>query len=691
MLNNFFEPKSIAIIGASRTPGKLGHDLLDNIMRGGYAGKIYPVNPFSDFVLGLKSYPSVLNVEEKIDLAIIIIPAAFAPKMLEECGRKNIDSAIIISAGFKETGETGKKLEEELINIAKKHNIQVLGPNCLGITNPFFSLNATFTKNMPPKGNIAFVSQSGALISTVLSSSSVYNLGFSKIISIGNKAVLDEVDFLEYLENDPETKVIMMYLESISRGRKFIETAKRITVKKPIIVLKAGVSARAAKSVMSHTGALAGRDEIVSAAFSGANILRVKNLYKFIFLAKSFSIGKLPRNNRIAIITNAGGMGVLASDRISSTKLSLAEVAKKTKECLRGKLPVAAGLGNPFDLIGDAKAERYKLAMERVLADENVDGAIVILTPQTMTEKEKTAGLVADFSKNTEKPIIAVFSGGKEMDEAKRILLGANIINFDTPEAAVEMMNILWEYKKKAAESGKEKVLSVKSSFKITGANKSRVENILKKSKIQVLLPDAFRILKNYKIPVARSRFAANEKELLAAAEKIGFPVAVKAFSRDIVHKAKIGGVAINIKTPQELRARHKKIVSRIKRADKNINNLGFIVQPMIEKGIEIIIGGRQDLQFGPTVMAGLGGIYTEIFKDVSWGIAPVSGTAAKNMINGLKSKNILPKGSIDKICGVLARVSAILTDFPEIKEIDINPLFVSGKKIVAADARIII
>lgn len=717
MLNNFFEPKSIAIIGASRTPGKLGYDLLNNIIKGGYQGKIYPVNPGVEEVLGLKAYPNISNIVDNVDLAVIIIPAALVAKALEECGQKGTKAVIIISAGFKETGEAGKKLEAELVNIALKYNIKMLGPNCLGVTNPSFNLNATFTKNLPPAGNVAFVSQSGALISTILSASGVYGLGFSKIISIGNKAMLDEVDFLNYLENDPKTEVIMMYLESISRGREFIEAGKRIAIKKPIIVLKAGVSERAAKSVMSHTGALAGKDEIISAALKEVNVLRVKNLYKFIFLAKSFSVGKLPSNNRIAIITNAGGMGVLASDRISSTKLFLAEVTEKTKELLKNKLPTAAGLGNPFDIIGDAKTDRYRDAIDGVLADENVDGAVVILTPQTMTEKEETAKLVAEFSQKTKKPIIGVFSGGKEMDEAKQILASANIINFDTPEVAIEMMNILWEYKEKTEQMGKERALAPLSAFTVPSVNKKKVKNILdktiaslriehktdndsfaviasgrrKENSLQVFLPDAFKILKAYGLPVIKSESATDEKELLRAAKKIGYPVAIKAFSRDIVHKAKIGAVAVNIKTPAELKARYKKITRQIRQADKTIKISGFVVQAMAEKGTEIIIGGRQDSQFGATVMVGLGGIYTEVFKDVAWGIAPISETMAKNMINELKAKAILPENSIDKICDALIKVSAILTDFPEIKELDINPLFASEKKIVAVDARMIL
>ncbi len=725
MLNNFFEPKSIAIIGASRTPGKLGYDLLENIIKGGYQGKIYPVNPGAEEVLGRKAYPSVSNIADEVDLAIIIIPAVLVAKALEECGQKGITAAIIISAGFKETGEAGKKLEADLVAIAQKYNIKILGPNCLGVTNPSFNLNATFTKNLPPAGNVAFVSQSGALISTILSASSVYGLGFSKIISIGNKAMLDEVDFLNYLENDPKTEVIMLYLESIARGRAFIEAGKTIAIKKPIIVLKAGVSERAAKSVMSHTGALAGKDEIISAALKEVNVLRVKNLYKFIFLAKSFSVGKLPKNNRIAIITNAGGMGVLASDRISATKLALAEISENTRNSLKEKLPLAAGLGNPFDIIGDAKTERYRAAIEGVLADENVDGAVIILTPQTMTEKEETAKLAADFSKKTEKPIIGVFSGGQEMDEAKKILAGANIINFDTPEVAIEMMNILWEYKEKTEQMGKERSLPLAPAFMISVANKNKIKNILEKTKMfevlslraersnpmdnaeasgllrrstprndkayQVSLPDAFKILKAYSLPVIKSELAKDEKDLLRAAKKIGYPVAIKAFSQDIVHKAKTGAVAVNIKTPAELKAQYKKITTQIRKADKTIKISGFIVQAMAEKGAEIIVGGRQDLQFGATVMVGLGGVYTEIFKDVAWGIAPISKATAKNMVNELKSKAILPENSMDKICEALVKVSAILTDFPEIQELDINPLFVSEKKIVAVDARMIL
>ncbi len=718
MLNNFFEPKSIAVIGASRTPGKLGYDLLENIIKGGYAGKIYPVNPGAAEVLGRKTYPNISNIADVVDLAIIIIPAALVAKALEECGQKGITAAIIISAGFKEIGEAGKKLETDLVAIAQKYKIKMLGPNCLGVTNPGFNLNATFTKNLPRVGNVAFISQSGALISTILSASGVYGLGFSKIISIGNKTMLDEVDFLNYLENDSKTEVIMMYLESIARGREFIEAGKRIAIKKPIIVLKAGVSERAAKSVMSHTGALAGKDEIISAALKEVNVLRVKNLYKFIFLAKSFSVGKLPQNNRIAIITNAGGMGVLASDRISATKLSLAEASEETKNLLKEKLPLAAGLGNPFDIIGDAKAERYRVALEGVLADENVDGAVIILTPQTMTEKEETAKLVADFSKKTKKPIIGVFSGGKEMDEAKQILANANIINFDTPEVAIEMMNILWEYKEKTEQIGAEKLLPPLPAFTISAANKKRIKNILGKYAVilrpkaeesrsflheprdssrslrttnQISLPDAFKILKIYGLPVIKSETAKDEKELLQAAKKIGYPVAIKAFSPDIVHKAKIGAVAVNIKTPAELKERYKKIMREIKKTDKTIKISGFIVQAMAEKSEEIIIGGRQDLQFGATVMVGLGGVWTEVFKDVAWGIAPITELTAKNMINELKSKAILPENSLDKICEAMIRVSTILTDFPEIKELDINPLFISEEKIVAADARMIL
>lgn len=690
MLNNFFEPKSIAIIGASRTPGKLGYDLTENIIKGGYTGKIYPVNPNAESVLDLKAYPSVSNIEDNVDLAIIIVPALLVSKVLEECGAKHINAAIIISAGFKETGETGKKLEEEISAVATKHQISILGPNCLGISNPASSLNATFTKNMPKAGDVAFISQSGALISTILSLGDVFNLGFSKIISIGNKALIDETDFLEYLENDPATEVIIMYLESIRRGREFLEAAKRVTLKKPVIVIKAGISEEAARSVMSHTGALAGKDEVINAALKEANVLRVKTLDEFIFLAKLFSVGELPASNRIAVITNAGGMGVLASDQIGKTKLELAKIADKTREELKQGLPAAASTANPFDLIGDAKADRYKLALEKILADDNVDSLVVILTPQTMTEKEVTAQLVADFAKNTPKPIISVFSGGGEMASAKKILEDADILNFDTPETAVEILNKLWEYKEKFLRIQKEATEKCEEPV-IPDKVKMKVKNILARSQKQVSLPDAFKILKDYKVPVVRSELAKSEKELVSFAKKIGYPVALKAFSPDIIHKTKTGGVAVNIQTPNELKAAHKKMIRQIRKSDKNIKIEGFIVQPMMEKKVEIIIGAKRDPQFGPTLMVGLGGLYTEVWKDISWGVSPINKITAKNMIFDLRAKKMLGDSSIDKICDIIVKVALIMADFPEIKELDINPVLINGDKAIAVDARMII
>ncbi len=694
MLNNFFNPKSIAIIGASPKKEKLGFAVLKNILDYDYRGKIYPVNLKYKTILELKAYRSVLEIKGKMDLAIIVIPAKAVSFVLEECGKAGIKNAIIISAGFKEIGGKGVILEKELSEIAEKYKIKIIGPNCLGILDSSNNLNASFADGMIKKGNIGFISQSGAICTAMLDWANLNNVGFSRFVSLGNKTVVSEIEMLEFFKNDKKTKSVLAYLESITDGKKFMKVAAELAKVKPLIIIKPGISKASQKAMASHTGAIAGEEEVIKTAFRQAGAVRVNNLGELFNIAKFLSRHDGLKNNRIAIITNAGGPGVISSDEVEKNNLKLASLSKKTISVLKKNLPPTANINNPVDVIGDAKADRYEIALKSVLADKNVDGIIFILTPQRVTEINKTADDLINLSKKKNKPILASFIGGCSVENETRKLNKSPLIAYDYPSESAFVLGKLWQCQqsKKAAANYLRmlKRNNLTSPYPLLAKEGKSVSPApFKREDLDFI--ESLNILKSYNIPVVKSLLAGNSDEVVKLARKIKYPVAMKIFSRQITHKTEVEGVKINIKNDFEVREYYDKIHKKL---GSKLN--GIIIQPMTE-GIEVILGVKRDESFGHLIMFGLGGIYTEIIKDVSFRLAPIDKAEALKMIKKIKSFKILngwrgfPKADINSIADSLVGLSNLVSDHPEVKELDINPLMVTEKGCLAVDVRIVV
>jgi acetyltransferase len=696
-MKELFKPKNVVVVGASREPGKVGHAVLRNIIESGFKGEVYPVNPRADKVLGLNAYKSVLEVPGDIDLAVIVIPAQAVLDVMEECGRKGVKYAVVISAGFKEIGGEGIEREGKLIEIARKYGVRVVGPNCLGIIDLHTPLNASFASIPETKGGIAFISQSGALLSAILDWAPKAGIGFSKIVSLGNKADLNEVDFLTYLGEDPETKVILLYLESIADGRRFIEVGSTVTRKKPVILLKGGITEAGAKAALSHTGSMAGGITALKAALRKAGIIQVSSVSELFDMAIAFNSQPIPAGSRVGIVTNAGGAGVVISDLLVSRGLKLAEPSRYTVDYLRSVLPPVASVYNPVDVIGDAKADRYGVAIEALLKDPNIDSLLVILTPQVVTEPEETAKVIVELSRRyPSKPILAIFMGGGKVEKATRILIENNIPVYDMPERAVTAVLGLSNYRElrelltKALEYvevfdvDKEKALEI-------------IEEVRRQGRRVLLEHEAKEIVRSYGIPVVPTKLAVSEDRAVEIARKLGYPVVVKISSPDIIHKSDIGGVITNLKSDDEVAEAFRTVISNARRYVPTASIYGATVQKMVPKGREVIIGATKDPVFGHLIMFGLGGIYIELFKDVSFRLAPLSIYEAKEMITETKAYTLLrgfrgePPADINSIINILLRVSKLVTDIPQIVEIDINPLFVYEIGAIAVDARIII
>ena len=695
MLEAFFNPQSVAVIGASRSKEKLGHGVLANLIKYGYPGQIYPINPKADEILGLKCYPSVLDVPGPIDLAIVVIPAQFVAAVLEECGQKGVKGVVIISAGFREAGREGVKRERKIVDIAKRYKMRLVGPNCLGIIDTVCPLNASFAAGMPPKGTIAFMSQSGALCTAILDWALAAGIGFSHFVSLGNKADVAEVDLLEAWENDPHSNVILTYIEGLPAGRKFMEVARRVTRRIPVIAVKAGTTSAGSRAVSSHTGSLAGSERAYEAAFRQSGVLRAESIQHLFDYSLAFAYQPVLRGRRIAIVTNAGGPGVMATDALEREGLSLASLSRDTIEFLRTHLPPAANIYNPVDVLGDALADRYGLALEAVLKDKNVDGVIVILTPQVMTKIEETARLVGEIAARYDKPVLGCFMGEAKVSAGIKILNEHKIPNYPFPERAVGAMRAMMDYRRwlerpplkvEEFEVDREKVKEIFAQVRAEG-------------RVTIGDAEAREIMQAYGIPIPQSKLARTPEEAVEIAEEIGYPVVMKVASPDILHKTDIGGVKLNIASATDVRDAFDLLVYRATRFMPDAEIWGCLVQEMVKEAKEVIVGMNCDPQFGPLVMFGLGGIYVEALRDVSFRIAPFSRQEAEEMIREIRSYELL-KGvrgerpaDIAAIVDCLLRVSQLATDFPEIVELDINPLMVkeAGGGAVAVDMRLVL
>jgi acetyltransferase len=685
----------VAVIGAAREEGKVGRTIFDNIIGSGYKGKVFPVNPKASDINGHKCYSSILDVKQDISLAVIVIPAKFISKVLEECSEKGIKYAIIISAGFKETGVKGAKREKRLIEKAKDYGIRILGPNCLGMIDASCPINASFSANMPLKGKISFISQSGALLTSVLDWAKTSKIGFSKVVSLGNKADISENDLFEAWKNDPQTDVITAYLEGVTDGKEFIRISSKASKKKPIIVIKSGNTDAGARAVSSHTGTLAGSNKAYEAAFKQAGIIRADTIKELFDYAKAFSYQPLPKGKKVAIITNAGGPGIMATDACENNGIQLSSFSTETIDKLKSFLPEAANLYNPVDVLGDALSDRYKKALEVIIQDNNVDAVVVLLTPQAMTEDLETARAIFDVMDKSEKKITVMtsFMGGDEVKKGISYLTKKRIPNFEIPESAVSTLKVMMDYNDWRAEKSYPVIEFNVDEEKV----KSVFDRCRSEGRLELGELEAREILEAYRIPVPKAEVACDVEEAKKIAAGMGYPVVLKIVSPNILHKTDVGGIKVGIEDEKELEESYDDILFSVKRYMPGANISGILVQEMVKDKKETIIGISDDLQFGPMIMFGLGGIYVEVLKDVSFRIAPISEKIAREMIGEIKTIKLL-KGirgetpsDIESIVDVLLRMSQLVTDFPEIMEMDINPLFVMkrGEGSIAGDARI--
>jgi len=700
-LDKIFNPQSVAIVGASDEEGTVGYALMKNFTEHGFEGKIYPVNIRKTEILGLKAYQTVEQIPEPVDLAVIATPAKTVPDIVEQCGKTGIKGIIIISAGFKEIGTEGKALEDKITEIKNKYKLRIIGPNCLGIIRPSMNLNATFISKTPKPGNIAFISQSGALGSAIIDVAIHENIGFSNFVSVGSMIDVDFGDLIDYFGTDPKTRSILMYMEGISDARKFMSAARHFARTKPIIVVKAGKFGESAKAAASHTGSLTGEDMVYDAAFKRAGIVRVEEIADLFNSAEVLGLQPLPRGPNLAIITNAGGPGVMATDALIARGGKLAKLNQKTIDLLDSILPHYWSRGNPIDILGDAKADRYKAIVEACLNDENVDGILIIYTAQAVAEPVEIAKSIVELCKSRgyqNKTILTSFMGYGAVEEANCIFNENNIPTYSTPEQAIKTYHYMCQYKRnlellyETPEELPVDVVPPKRPLMVIMRNVA-IENreILNEA-------EAKAFLEYYNFPVVKTKVAQTEDEAATIASQLGYPVVLKILSPQIIHKTEAGGVALDIKSENEVRETFNRLIKKAKEYNPNAEILGVTVQPMIKKqGYEVIIGAKADPLFGPVILFGMGGVSVELFKDFAIGIPPLNQTLARRMMEETKVYQLLkgyrnvPPANIKLLEEIIVRFSQMLVDFPQLKEVDINPLFINEKEVFAIDARILI
>ncbi len=701
-LQAVFAPRGVAVIGASRRAGSVGRAVFANVLQHGYSDVVYPVNLKAASIMSVKAYPSVLAIPDPVDLAVVVVPRESVPGVLKECGEKAIKAAIVITAGFKELGAAGAAHEEAVLEATRNSGLRLLGPNCLGIinTDPRVSLNASFARLTPLPGNIALISQSGAVGVAALEYARGEQIGLSKFVSVGNKADLNENDFLAYLGDDPLTDVILLYLEDLTDPKRFFRLAQEITSRasgrKPLLAIKSGRTAAGARAASSHTGALAGSDAAYDALFAQCGVLRVESLEELFDYAAAFATQPLPRGNRVAIVTNAGGLGIVTTDAAVRYGLSLAVFQEATLHRLEEGLPAAASRHNPVDLLGDAGPERYALALESVLADDGVDGAIVLSTPQLMTDLAAIAATVAENAPRHGKPVLVCQMALGEIGETLDIWTRARLPHYHFPEEAARSMAAMARYALSTEGPGYE----VRS---FPDVDRQAVAALLLRAREEkrrfLLEPEAQQILAAYGFPTLPSRWVPSAADAVPAAEALGYPVVLKIVSPDIVHKVDVGGVRLNLTGPEEVRQAGDEILAAVQAAQPQARGAGILVQKMAPPGRETILGMSRDPHFGPLLMLGLGGTYVEIFQDVIFRLAPISEQWARRMIRDLKGFQILtgyrgePPADLDALAEALERLSQLVLDFPEIQELDVNPflVFAAGQGAAVLDARLFV
>jgi acetyltransferase len=699
-LSSIFEPSTVAVIGATEKPGSVGRTLLWNLISSPFGGTVFPINPKRNNILGIKAYPNLKSLPEEVELAIIATPAPTVPQIVAECVEMGVKGAIIISAGFKEIGPEGRELEKQIMDLARG-KMRIIGPNCLGVMNPTSGLNATFASTMAKPGNLGFISQSGALCTAVLDWSFSENVGFSAFMSIGSMLDVDWGDLIYYLGDDPNTKSIVLYMESIGNARSFLSAAREVALSKPIIIIKAGQTEAAAKAAASHTGSLTGSDQVLDAAFRRCGVLRVKRIENLFDMAELLAKQpQLPRGPKLTIITNAGGPGVLATDALIATGGDLATLSEETINRLNEFLPLHWSHNNPIDILGDADPERYTKTLEVALKDEQSDGLLVILTPQAMTNPSKIAEDLTIYAKKASKPVIASFMGGDEVTMGEAILNRASIPTYRYPDAAAHLFNLMWQYSYNL--QGIYETPSLPED-KEGIPNRNLAEEIIQRAQASgrdILTElESKELLAAYGIPIVKTGVAKTETEAVNLADSIGYPVVLKIFSETITHKTDVGGVQLNLADANGVKKAYRHIEKSVLEKVGEGHFLGVTVQPMlnVSDAYELIIGSSIDVQFGPVLLFGMGGQLVEVFKDSAIALPPLNTTLARRMMEQTKIYKAL-KGvrgrkpvDLEALEQLLVRFSQLVVEQTWIKEIDINPLLASGDGLIALDARVVL
>jgi len=700
-LDVFFSPKTVAVVGATENQGSVGRTLLWNLVTSPFGGTVYPVNPKRPSVLGVKAYPSVSAIPEEVDLAVIVTPPPSIPGIIRECGENGVRGAIVISAGFKEIGPEGAALEQKLKEEAEAANIRVIGPNCLGVMSPLTGMNATFATTIARPGSVGFISQSGALCTAVLDWSLKEMVGFSAFVSVGSMVDVGWGDLIYHLGNDPKTRSIVIYMETIGNARSFLSAAREVALNKPIIVIKPGRTAAAAKAAASHTGSLTGSDEVLEAAFRRSGVLRVNNIADLFYMAEVLSKQPSPRGPRLTIVTNAGGPGVLATDALITGGGELAELTPETMEAYNAVLPPTWSHNNPVDIIGDASPERYAKALEIAAKDKNSDGMLVILTPQAMTDPTQIAEQLKPLAKQEGKPVLASWMGGVDVAAGEEILNRANIPTFPYPDTAARAFNYMWHYSYNL--KGLYETPSLPEDSADWVPDRKLVEDIVSRVRASgrdILTEfESKQVLAAYGIPTAVTYIATDSAAAVKAAEQIGYPVVLKLYSETITHKTDVGGVQLNLSCADAVERAFTAIRNSVTEKVGAQHFQGVTVQPMIKlkDAYELIIGSSLDPQFGPVLLFGTGGQLVEVFKDRSLALPPLNTTLARRMMEQTKIykalKGVRGRRPIDMAAleVLLVRFSALVAEQRWIKEIDINPLLASPDGLIALDARVVV
>jgi acetate---CoA ligase (ADP-forming) len=691
-LSPFFAPKGVAIIGASSNPGKLSYGIFRNLTMYGYKGRVYPVNPKAKEILGLPCYRDVDSVPDPVDLGVIVLPAESVPETLEACGKRGIRSVTIISGGFKEVGVSGQKLEEECLRIALRFGMRLVGPNCVGTMDLHSGLNTTFIAGVPDKGSIGFLSQSGAVCGGIVDYVRGKQVGFSNFVSLGNEADVTETDMIEYLAEDPNTRVITAYVEMIRDGRRFLEVASRVSKIKPIVILKAGRTNAGAKAVSSHTGSIAGAYTAYQAAFKQAGVIEVENVVELFDIANALACQPLPKGNRTVIVTNSGGPAALASDSLAANGLQLAQLSEETQQFLRGRLNPSAQVGNPVDMLGGAEPADYQMALERVSQDPEVDLILPILVPQALINPVEVAKVVVDSVRNGQKTVLTCFMGDQMVVEARKLLHGNGFPMFVFPESIGRTFGLMGWYREWLDKNrGKVEGIITQSGYQ------GKLRKNIKPGMVLGEL-DTRPLLEAYGIKVVPGELARTPEEAVKIAHRLAGPVVLKIVSAEILHKSDAGGIRIGVEGDQEVKSSYQDLLREVTHNRPDATLDGILVESLAPKGQEVIVGMKRDANFGPVLMFGLGGIYVELFADVAFRIAPIDRGVALEMIQETKAYKLLGgyrggvSSDIEALLDCIQHLGELAMDNPQIAEVEINPLRVlpAGQGVIALDGRVI-